>query len=137
MVNISSTYENGLRCIAKHGPSGVEIVTDAPLDNHGRGLSFSPTDLLATSLGTCMMTTMAIVAERAGLDLTGSTLHIEKHMAALPVRKVARVVVVIHVPVAIEETMRQRLIAAANACPVHHSVHPDLVIDLTIQWQGD
>ena len=71
MVNLTTTYEGGLRCRAVHGPSGTTLITDAPVDNHGKGESFSPTDLVATALGACMMTIMGIVAERHGIDLAG------------------------------------------------------------------
>ena len=89
MVKISTAYEGGLRCRAAHGPSGTTLVTDAPLDNHGKGESFSPTDLVATALGACMMTIMGIVADRHGLDLAGMTAETEKVMTAEPPRRIA------------------------------------------------
>ncbi|MFM7109189.1 MAG: OsmC family protein, partial [Planctomycetaceae bacterium] len=89
MVKISTSYEGGLRCRATHGPSGTTLVTDAPVDNHGKGESFSPTDLVATAFGACMMTVMGIVAERHGVNLAGMTVETEKVMTAQPPRRIA------------------------------------------------
>lgn len=89
MVRLTSTYEGGLRCRAEHGPSGTVLVTDAPVDNHGKGESFSPTDLVATALGACMMTIMGIVAERHGIDLVGMKAETVKEMTSEPPRRIA------------------------------------------------
>ena len=90
MVTITSHYSGGLRCTATHGPSGVTLITDAPVDNHGKGESFSPTDLVATAVANCMMTVMAIAAERHGIDLKGTSVTIGKEMSAdLPRRIVS------------------------------------------------
>src|SRR5689334_4019840 len=93
MVNIDLTYEGGLHCRLKHGPSGMEIVTDAPKDNMGKGAAFSPTDLTTASLGACMMTLMGIYAQRHGIELAGTKAQITKEMASDP-RRIARVTVV-------------------------------------------
>ena len=89
MVSIDITYDGQLHTTAVHGPSKARIATDAPVDNMGRGEAFSPTDLLATALGTCIITTMGIVAQREGLDLSGATVHVEKEMTATGPRRVA------------------------------------------------
>ncbi len=86
MVNIQIEYQGDLHCRATHGPSGVELSTDAPKDNQGRGESFSPTDLVATALGTCMLTTMGILARTLNIDITGTTATIEKEMTATPLK---------------------------------------------------
>ena len=88
MVTLTARYEGGLRCQAVHGPSGATLLTDAPVDNHGRGESFSPTDLVATAVGTCMMTIMGIVADRHGIDLTGMTAETTKQMSTSPPRRI-------------------------------------------------
>src|SRR5436190_8383122 len=96
-VQIEITYQGGLRCEAMHGPSGAKLATDAPVDNQGRGESFSPTDLVATALGTCIMTIMGIVAERGGLDLAGTQVHVTKEMLAAPVRRIGKLTVTVTV----------------------------------------
>lgn len=129
-VQIHITYEGRLRCAATHGPSGNSLATDAPVDNQGRGESFSPTDLVATALGTCIMTVMGIVAERGGLDLTGSRVHVVKEMVTAPVRRIGRLHVTVTVPAdkaaRLGPAERAKLEAAAGHCPVHQSLHPDI-----------
>jgi putative redox protein len=134
MVEIQISYEGQLRCQAVHGPSRTVLSTDAPTDNMGKGESFSPTDLVATGLGTCIMTIMGIVAERQGLDLSGSTVHVTKEMTATPPRRIARLAVEIHVPQPIGEDDRKRMEHAAHACPVHRSLHPDIEAPITFHW---
>ncbi len=98
MVNIQIEYQGDLHCKATHGPSGVALSTDAPKDNQGRGESFSPTDLVATALGTCMLTTMGILARTLNIDIAGATSTVEKEMTATPPRRIERLAVRIHVP---------------------------------------
>ncbi len=136
MVKVSSIYEGGLRCRATHGPSGTTIVTDAPVDNHGKGESFSPTDLVATALGACMMTIMGIVAERHGLDLTGMTAETEKVMTAQPPRRVASLKTRLTIPLPADHPQRQLLEQAAHTCPVHKSLHPDIDAAIEFRWSG-
>src|SRR5262245_16249532 len=100
MVTVEDFYEGDLRCTAKHGPSGAELRTDAPKDNQGRGESFSPTDLVATALGTCMLTTMGIVAKRHGWPLEGGHARVEKHMIADPHRRIQKLVAELTLPAA-------------------------------------
>src|ERR1051325_1699972 len=80
MVQIDITYQGQLRCQSTHQPSGTKVLTDAPVDNMGKGESFSPTDMVATALGTCMLTTMGIVAQRKNIDISGSTVSVTKEM---------------------------------------------------------
>jgi uncharacterized OsmC-like protein len=136
MVKISSTYEGGLRCRATHGPSGSVIVTDAPVDNHGKGESFSPTDLVATALGTCIMTTMAIVADRRGVVLDGMTAETEKVMTTSPPRRIASLKTRITIPLPADHEARSALEHAGHACPVHKSLHPDIDATLEFVWTG-
>src|ERR1700755_3591403 len=101
MVAIQLEYEGDLHSKAVHGPSGTELTTDAPKDNEGRGESFSPTDLVATALGTCILTTMSIMARTLGADITGATATVEKEMVTTPPRKIARLAAMIHMPAGI------------------------------------
>ncbi len=134
MVRIEIRYAGELRCEATHGPSGSTLVTDAPVDNHGRGAAFSPTDLLATALGTCMATTMGIVAERHGIDLSGALVSVDKDMVSAPTRRVGRLVTLVQVPVDPGDENRRRLEQAALLCPVHASLHPDVQHPVTFRW---
>lgn len=134
MVAIQVSYQGELRCQAIHGPSGTELVTDAPVDNQGKGASFSPTDLVATALGTCMLTTMGIVAARHGWDLVGATAHVEKHMVADPERRIGRLAVEIRVPMSFGEKERTILERTAFTCPVHKSLSPRVEIPVTFRW---
>jgi putative redox protein len=134
MVKIQVDYEGELRCRATHAPSGARIATDAPLDNQGRGESFSPTDLVAAALGTCMLTIMGIVARRHGWDLSGASAAVEKEMVADPARRIGRLTVVIRGPMHLDEPARRALEAAALTCPVHKSLHPSLEIPLRFEW---
>ena len=134
MVEMKLVYEGGLHTQSSHGPSGTTLETDAPVDNQGKGEAFSPTDLLATSLASCMLTTMAISGGREGWILEGARARVEKHMALEPRRRVGRVVVELEMPAGIPETAREALTAAAEGCPVACSIHPDLAVDLSIDW---
>jgi putative redox protein len=134
MPQIDAIYEGSLHCSAVHVPSGAKLTTDAPKDNMGLGESFSPTDLVATALGTCILTTMGLVAQRNGVDLSGATARTNKTMSATGIRRIVRLEVQVHIPHAADETTRHRLEQAAMHCPVHQSLHPDLKIDVTFVW---
>ena len=134
MVEIDVAYEGELHTSCRHAPSQALLATDAPLDNQGRGESFSPTDLLATALGSCALTTMGIVAAREGWELTGSSARVEKHMVADPARRVGRVVVRFALPAGLGPDARARLEATAHGCPVMRSIHPDLATELEFAW---
>ena len=109
MVPQTFVYRSGLRCEATHGPSKSRLITDAPTDNHGKGESFSPTDLVVTALSTCMITTMGIAVEHEGVQLDGTTVYAEKHMSADPPRRIARIVVRIDFARGIPVKERSRL----------------------------
>ncbi|WP_038171870.1 OsmC family protein [Verrucomicrobium sp. BvORR106] len=136
MVEVNVTYDGGLRCRAKHGPSGVELTTDAPKDNMGKGEAFSPTDLVATALATCIATTMAIVANRKGYDLPPMTVHVEKHMTSAPPRRIERLPVVVTIPLPEDHPDRELLEGAGRGCPVHRSLHPDVQAPIEFVWNG-
>ena len=134
MVAIQLEYQGDLHCKAVHGPSGTEIFTDAPKDNQGRGESFSPTDTIATALGSCMLTTMGILARTLNLDMNGATAVVEKEMTSSPPRKIQRLTVKIKMPHALGEEDRLKLQRAAETCPVMKSIHPDIEIPLEMTW---
>ena len=136
MVRIQMEYQGDLHCTSVHTPSGTELATDAPVDNQGRGESFSPTDLTATSLGTCMLTTMGIVARTLNVDLTGATATVEKEMSGTPPRRINRLTVAIRVPRTTSPENQQRLENAAHTCPVKKSLHPDIETPIEFVW-GD
>lgn len=136
MVEINAVYEGTLRCSAIHGPSGSSIETDAPVDNHGRGERYSPTDLLAAALGSCMMTIMGIFAERNEIDLKGTKVRVLKEMTPEPPRMIARLTVEIEVPLPSDHPKEKSLEKAALTCPVHLSLHPDIEKPVTFNWVG-
>lgn len=134
MVKVELKYEGDLHCQAVHAPSGTTLSTDAPKDNQGRGESFSPTDLVATALGACMLTIMGIMAKTFGISIDGTTATVEKEMASAPVRRIARLAVRIHIPHEISEANRIKLERAAHSCPVHQSLHPDVEKPVEFVW---
>jgi putative redox protein len=133
MVKIEIQYESDLRCRAIHEPSQTMLTTDAPLDNQGRGESFSPTDLVATALGTCILTTMAIMASTLGVELGTATASVTKEMTPAP-RRIGRLATSIHISQTFDEETRLKLERAAHTCPVHRSLHPDVEAPITIHW---
>ncbi len=122
-----SVYLGNLRTESVHLLSGNTIITDAPVDNHGKGEAFSPTDLVATALGNCMMTLMGIYANREGLELTGTRISVKKVMAENP-RRIAEIHIQFDFPETLTPTEHQRemLIQTARTCPVIKSLHPDI-----------
>ena len=132
MVKIDATYDGNLRCTATHGPSGKQLITDAPVDNMGKGESFSPTDLLATSMLTCIMTIVAIRADSKKIDISGMTGSVEKTMASGP-RRVAKLEVVINLPSGLNMEDRAWLITEGCNCPVCVSVSESMEVDVTFQ----
>ena len=136
MVKIDIRYEGALRCAATHGPSGQTLQTDAPVDNHGRGESFSPTDLVATALGACMATIMGIAAERHQLDLSGMQIEVTKVMSADLPRRIAKLATTIKVPLPPEHPQRALLENAALTCPVHKSLSAEMEKPVDFEWVG-
>ncbi|MBS0195663.1 MAG: OsmC family protein [Planctomycetes bacterium] len=124
MVQISARYAGNKKCDLTH-QEGVTLRTDAPKDIGGDATAFSPTDLVAAGLAACILTTLAMVAERHGIDVTGATAHVEKHMNPSP-RRLGRLPVTVTLPASIPQEHRERLEKAGHACPVHASLHPDV-----------
>lgn len=134
MVKVTGEYQGDLHCAAHHGPSGNTLVTDAPKDNQGRGEAFSPTDLVATALGTCILTTMAIVARRHGVDVKGARFAVTKEMSTDAPRRIVRLATEVWMPVpaaALPEGLMER---TAHTCPVHQSLHPSVERPIVFHW---
>ena len=125
MTTSTVTYKGDLRTQALHLKSNNEIITDAPTDNHGKGEAFSPTDLLATSLASCMLTIMGIKAASMELDISGTKAEVTKVMAADP-RRVSEVQVKIYFKQSFDQRTQKVLQQAALTCPVAKSIHPDI-----------
>lgn len=133
MVTLEINYKGDLRCEAIHSPSGTTLVTDAPKDNQGKGESFSPTDLVATALGSCMLTIMGITARNLSINMEGTKVTITKEMSPPP-RKIAKLSVILDMPIGIPEEHREKLEHAAYTCPVHKSLHPDVQMPIIFNW---
>lgn len=136
MVRIDVEYRGRLRCVSRHEPSGAELATDAPKDNQGEGASFSPTDLVATALATCVLTTMGIVANRHGWRMDGATATVVKHMVADPVRRIGKLELTLRMPAGLDARARETLERTAHTCPVHKSLAPDVEIPMTFAWDA-
>ena len=128
-------YKGNLRNEVTHLQSGTKILTDAPLDNHGKGESFSPTDLLASSLGCCMLTIMGISAQSYGFTLEGTKVETEKIMGTDP-RRVIEIKIDFHFPEGSNFTPQQKRVieSAAKTCPVANSLHPDVKKTINFNW---
>jgi putative redox protein len=135
MVKMSVNYTGGLHCKLTHQPSGSEIETDAPKDNQGKGERFSPTDLMGAALASCIVTTMAIVAERDGVSFIDAHADVEKEMSTQSPRRIASLNVKITLSAKIPAEYRTKLENAAHHCPVHKSLHPDVQVPITFIYQ--
>lgn len=132
MVKIDVRYSGGKKCDLKH-PDGAALRTDAPRDIGGDASAFSPTDLVASGLASCILTTIAMWAERQGLDITGATATVEKHMSVPPApRRIARLPVIVTLPASLPADVRERAEKVGYACPVHASLHPE--VEAPIQY---
>lgn len=134
MVEMSVVYLGEKHCELTHGPSKSKIETDAPKDNMGRGENFSPTDLVGAALASCVLTTMAIMAEKGSLNFKGATANVSKEMQASP-RQIARLPVTVNMPKGLSAEDRKRLEAAAHTCPVHRSLSPEVQAPITFNYQ--
>jgi putative redox protein len=136
MVNISVRYDGDLHCSAIHGPSNSKLATDAPTDNRGKGEAFSPTDLVATALGTCMSTTMGLKAEALGVDLRGMTVLVKKEMSTDPPRRIVGLPSEVHIPLSADSPHRETLEQTALNCPVHKSLPAEINRPTKFFWEG-
>jgi uncharacterized OsmC-like protein len=135
-VQINVVYRGELRTEATHGPSRGTLITDAPVDNCGKGEAFSPTDLVGAALGTCVLTIAGIFAEKHGLDVRGATASVQKEMTAVPVRRIARLTTEIHLPLPSDHPHREAIERAILSCPVHASLHPEVEKPIRFFWEG-
>jgi len=126
MVEVDVVYQGDLHCLATHGPSQQTLETDAPKDNMGKGEAFSPTDLVGTAMGTCMLTIMGIVAKNLGIDITGAKAHVTKEMATEGIRRIKKLEAIITLPKKYSDKENKSLENGAMSCPVHKSLHPDI-----------
>ena len=136
MVSISVKYTGDLHCDAVHGPSDAKIATDAPTDNKGKGEAFSPTDLVATALATCMSTTMGIKAQELGVDLRGMTVSVQKEMSNDVPRRIIRLPSEVHIPLPENSPHREVLEQTALNCPVHKSLPVEINRPTKFFWEG-
>ena len=128
-------YNGALRCNALHEQSSTTIETDAPTDNRGKGQRFSPTDLTCTSLGTCILTTMAIKATDMGIELAGATAAVQKYMSKEPPRRIVRIDVNVKLaPLDISQKEKDILEATGRGCPVARSLHPEIEQNMAFEW---
>jgi putative redox protein len=133
MVEIDLVYEGQLRSTARHTPSGTTLVADAPVDNHGRGESFSPTDLVATALGSCMLTYIGLAAEKHGWDVVGTRISVKKEMVADPLRRIGRLIVDITLNRDFDDKELKILTNAVTTCPVKLSVSDRIEVPITFK----
>jgi len=136
MVKMSGSYQGELRCRSKHGPSGSVLFTNAPTDNGGKGDAFSPTDLVAMALATCIATTMGAVARERGLDLKGLTYELTKEMAEDAPRRIARVAISMSVPLRRTPELAEAFDKVIKTCPVQQSLQPSVQVPVTLHWIG-
>lgn len=132
-TKIRAEYIPSKKVALTHLDSGVSLITSAPKDNSGDGSSFSPTDLVGASMSSCMITIMAIWAEKNGVDISGCWAEVDKQMSSTP-RRISTLKVEIHLPNQLSTDHRDRLEQAARGCPVHHSLHPDIKVDLSFWY---
>ena len=135
-VQVDVIYLGELHTEATHGPSGSKLVTDAPVDNSGKGELFSPTDLVGTALGTCVLTILGIYAQKHGLEVKGATATVQKDMTAVPVRRIARLTTEMCIPLPSEHPHREAIERAIRSCPVHASLHPEMDKPIHFHWRG-
>jgi putative redox protein len=134
-VKIKACLNDKHKCEVVHLPSSYKIKTDAPADHFGEGLYFSPTDLVAVALATCIITTISIVAQKSGWEVSGTWAEAEKHMQAAPSRRIGPLIVQVHLPRSLTPEARERVEQVGHSCPVHASLRPDC--DMQIYYNYD
>lgn len=134
MSRIQVVYEGQLRTKCIHEETGDVVLTDAPRDNNGNGERISPTDLLAAALGSCTATLMGIAAQRLKVEVTGLRLTVEKEMVNAPLRRIGRLLVNVYCPHRFSAEITQKLEEAGRFCPVHQSLHPDVIQTFIFHW---
>lgn len=135
MVKMTVNYQGSLRCEVTHGPSGQTFLTDAPVDNNGKGESASPTDLCAAALGSCMATIIGMQAESLGLDLYGMRIEVQKEMSTDSPRRIIQLSTEIWLPLELDAKQKRMVEQAAKTCPVHHSLSSEIDKPILFHWQ--
>jgi len=133
MITSNVTYKGALRTVSVHLRSGNEIITDAPVDNNGKGEAFSPTDTVATALASCMLTIMGVKANAKDINIEGASADVTKTMGVSP-RRITKVDVVFELPFSFDEATKTILERAALTCPVFYSLHSDIEKNVTFNW---
>ena len=136
MVTVSIDYEGELRCMVRHGPSVTTLQTDAPVDNNGKGESFSPTDLCASALGSCIATIIGMQMQVLGIDLKGMRIEVRKEMSNDLPRRIVALETEIWLPLTLSTTNMKKVESAAQNCPVRHSLHPEIQKPITFHWKA-
>ncbi len=134
MVKMSISYVGEKHCELTHEPSGSRIETDAPKDNQGLGARFSPTDLVGAALGSCILTTIAIVAERDGIDIRGAEADVEKEMVSQPTRRIGSLYTRVRLPARLTPEQRKKLENSAHQCPVHKSLAAEVQASIAFEY---
>lgn len=134
MITSIVRYDGNLRTTCVHLKSNSKFITDAPLDNNGKGEAFSPTDTVATGLASCMLTVMGIKARDMKLDMLNASAEVTKHMATEP-RRISKIEVRLNMPFDFDDKTKKILENTANSCPVHHSLHPDIEKVVVFHWK--
>ena len=134
MVEIKVEFKGNLSTELTHLDSGAKLLTDAPKDNQGEGKSFSPTDIVAGALASCMLTIMAIYAKRTGIDLTGVKGKVLKEMTTTPPRRIQKLSVSFQMPKRLSDAERKALETAALTCPVHRSLRPEVEVPVQFEY---
>lgn len=134
MTICSGVFKGELLIESTHQLSNQRLLTDAPLDNQGKGASYSPTDLVGVALATCILTTMGIVASREQIDLTGSRYTVEKKMSDTTPRRIASLVLAFELPSSLSEETRKKLERTANTCPVYHSLNSEVRVEFSFSY---
>jgi putative redox protein len=135
MVKVMINYEGELRCSVQHEPSACTLQTDAPVDNNGKGESFSPTDLCASALGSCIATIICMQMEQVGIDLKGLRVEVKKQMSQDLPRRIVRMETDVWLPVVLNDEQMWKVEIAAKNCPVHHSLHPVIEKPIVFHWK--
>ncbi len=133
MITSKVTYLGNLRTESVHLKSSTSFLTDAPIDNNGKGEAFSPTDTVATGLASCMITVMGIKAREMQVDMTGTTAHVTKTMTSNP-RRISKIEIVLDLPFEADAKTRKILERTGTTCPVYLSLHPDIEKIITFNW---
>lgn len=134
MTKIFCEYTGDLHCTLTHGPSSTVIYTDAPIDNHGKGESFSPTDLVAAALVSCIAVTLALFGSDRNWNLKGMRIEIQKNMMSEPERRIESLLLHMWMPINLSQEERRICQRVAQTCPVHRSLHPGIEISLFFHW---